>query len=632
LQQQETKGNLASFKEKMAKAYDYALDHIGIDNLSYPIWNEYVMFLKNVDATGSYAENQKITATRKIYQRGIVNPMASIEQLWKDYVLYEQSINPIIADKMTSDRAKEYMKARQVSNEYQAVTRGLNRNAPAVPPTGSSEEIRQVEGWRRYIAWEKSNPLKCEDESEVVKRVVFAYEQALLCMAHHPDIWYEYASYLEEHARSLGEKADSAKKFNDDAAAVFERATTTLLRSNILLHVAFADFEEARNRKAKATEIYEKLLTESSLTDPTLVYVHYMRYVRRSEGMKNFRTIFKKAREDTRTGHQAYTASALIEYYCHKDRNVATKIFELGLKRYPAAVEFILAYIEYQITSNEENNTRVLFERVLTSAGLEGEKSIEVWNKFLEFEANVGDLSSITKVEKRRAAAVQKSNESRTPTSWLVDRYKFMDLMPCTPAELKSIGYEVKALSSGSGITNGFSNSNNRSNGDASIRSSDSPKKKAIKPDVRQMIPFKPAYPTHQIQGVPHSVRGGVFPPPPAVASLLSSLPHPSCFQGPFVSIDQLMAIFIMNDVISNPNLVLKNRGVENGHSLFKTAMEAAAGRSSPQTSQAAGNDRVKVKREHDDEDEADDNSNSGFNPGTDIYRNRKLKNAKLNM
>ena len=605
----------------MAKAYDYALDHIGIDHLSYPIWNEYVHFLKNVDATGSYAENQKITATRKIYQRGIVNPMSNIEQFWKDYVHYEQSINPIIADKMTNDRAKEYMKARQVANEYQAVTRGLNRNAPSIPPTGSSEEVRQAEGWRRYIAWEKANPLKCEDENEVVKRVVFAYEQALLCMGHHPDIWFEYASYLDDHAKSLGEKADSAKKFSDDAAAVFERAINTLLRSNTLLHVAYADFEEARNRKQKATEIYEKLLTEPTLTDPTLVYVHYMRYIRRSEGMKNFRAVFKKAREDTRSCHQVYTASALIEYLCHKDRNVATKIFELGLKRYPAEVDFILAYIEYQKTSNEENNTRVLFERVLTS-GLEGEKSIEVWNKFLEFEANVGDLASIMKVQKRRAAAVEKSSKARTATSWLVDRYKFMDLLPCSPAELKSVGYETKSPA-GPSLSNGFSN--NRVNGDAHINAAQPQREKVMKPDVRQMIPFKPVYPSHLVQGVPHSVRGGVFPPPPAVASLLAALPHPSCFRGPFVSIDELMGIFIMNDVIKDPSQVLKMKGVENGNSLFETAAKAAADRNSPQV------DRTKIKREMEEEEDGEgENSNSGFN--TDIYRIRKIKNAKMSM
>jgi hypothetical protein len=41
------------------------------------------------DAVGSYAENQRITAVRKVFQRGVVNPMINIEALWKDYGAYE---------------------------------------------------------------------------------------------------------------------------------------------------------------------------------------------------------------------------------------------------------------------------------------------------------------------------------------------------------------------------------------------------------------------------------------------------------------------------------------------------------------------------------------------------------------
>lgn len=49
----------------------------------------------------------------------------------------------------------------------------------------------------------------------------------------------------------------------------------------------------------------------------------------------------------------------------------------------------------------------MLFERVLSSGGLTPQLSVEVWNKFLEFESNVGDLSSIVKVERRRSAILE---------------------------------------------------------------------------------------------------------------------------------------------------------------------------------------------------------------------------------
>ena len=36
--------------------------------------------------------------------------------------------------------------------------------------------------------------------------VMFAYEQCLLCLSHHPDIWIEAALYLEQASKLLAEK------------------------------------------------------------------------------------------------------------------------------------------------------------------------------------------------------------------------------------------------------------------------------------------------------------------------------------------------------------------------------------------------------------------------------------------
>ena len=62
--------------------------------------------------------------------------MMNIESLWKEYVSFEQSINPMIAEKLTQERSRDYMNARRVAKEYEAVTRGLNKTHPSVPPTG----------------------------------------------------------------------------------------------------------------------------------------------------------------------------------------------------------------------------------------------------------------------------------------------------------------------------------------------------------------------------------------------------------------------------------------------------------------------------------------------------------------
>ena len=55
-----------------------------------------------------------------------------------------QSINPLIAKKMQEDKGRDYMNARRVAKEYEVVTKGLNRNAPSVPPQNTPEELKQV--------------------------------------------------------------------------------------------------------------------------------------------------------------------------------------------------------------------------------------------------------------------------------------------------------------------------------------------------------------------------------------------------------------------------------------------------------------------------------------------------------
>ena len=123
-----------------------------------------------------------------------------------------------------------------------------------------------------------------------------------------------------------------------------------------------------------------------------------------------------------------------------------------------------MAYLDYLSHLNEDNNTRVLFERVLTAGTLEPRDSLEVWNKFLEFETNIGDLASVVKVERRRAGILEEAgiavgenkhtiqvNSSNCLKNidngpQVIDRYKYMSLLPLTQSELRSIGWEICVL------------------------------------------------------------------------------------------------------------------------------------------------------------------------------------------
>lgn len=95
-------------------------------------------------AVGQYAENQRITAVRKVFQRGVSTPMLNIETLWSDYCAYEKGINSTLAEKLIGERNKEYQIAKKVTKQLETVTRGINRQAVSVPSRGTTQELKQV--------------------------------------------------------------------------------------------------------------------------------------------------------------------------------------------------------------------------------------------------------------------------------------------------------------------------------------------------------------------------------------------------------------------------------------------------------------------------------------------------------
>ncbi|XP_063836626.1 protein suppressor of forked [Ostrinia nubilalis] len=619
----ETKCMLPTYKEKMAQAYDFALDKIGLDIHAYPIWNDYVTFLKSVDAVGSYAENQKISAVRKVYQRAVITPIIGIETLWKDYIAFEQSINTIIAERMAMERSRDYMNARRVAKELETVTRGLNRNMPATPPTVDREEMKQVELWKKYITWERSNPLRSEDTALVARRVMFAIEQCLLCLAHHPDVWHQAAQFLDHSAKLLTEKGDSnaARLFSDEAAAVYERATGGPLKHSTLLHFAHADYEESRLHYNKVHQVYTRYLDMEDI-DPTLAYVQYMKFARRAEGIKSARTVFKRAREDARSRYHVFVAAALMEYYCSKDKNIAFRIFELGLKKFSHIPEYVLCYIDYLSHLNEDNNTRVLFERVLSSGSLKPESSVDIWNRFLEFESNIGDLVSIVKVEKRRQAVLEKIKEFEgKETAQLVDRYKFLDLYPCSIAELKSIGYtEVASMSNKSWALGGPLAGISPELAAVILGQKDNdPNKDIARPDTSQMIPYKP-----KVNPLPgeHPIPGGTFPMPAAAAHVCTLMPPPACFRGPFVAVDRLLHLFGRISLPDKPPAPTQENGCDT--KLFDLARSVHWIVDDDGITTVASKGRRRKAGE-----DSDDDDLGVAPPVNDIYRQRQQKRVK---
>ncbi|KAK5580163.1 hypothetical protein RB653_000176 [Dictyostelium firmibasis] len=414
------KGDKVENRDEIIKAFEFALESIGMDISSTSIWTDYIQFLKDEKATTQFEEGQKMTAIRKLYQRAIENPMHDLDNIYKEYEVYENSINKTLAKALLSDHQGKYQHARNVYRDRKSLLEGILRNMLAKPPRSSDKEEHQVRLWRKLITYERSNPQKF-DAVTLRNRVIATYNQCLLCLYHYPDIWYEAATYLADCADLSG------------CIAMFDRSLIALPK-NLFIHFAYADYLESQKKQPQAKEIYEKILQ----TNPEpLVWIQYMKFSRRTERIEGPRKIFKRAKSSPDCTYHVYVALGLIEYYINQDTRMARDIFEIGLKKFPSEIAFVNFYIEFLTNLNEENNTRVLFEKLLTWPSLE--KSESIWRKFLDFEYRQNqDVSSILKLEKRYQVTVN-NNTDKSGVLQALNRYKFLNLWSCHPTEIEII-------------------------------------------------------------------------------------------------------------------------------------------------------------------------------------------------
>jgi len=94
------------------------------------------------------------------------------------------------------------MTARACLVELTNLTRGLRRETlPHLPPApgceGDDDWNYQVTLWKKWIKWEKDDPvvLAKEDPAALRNRIIYAYKQALMALRFWPEMWFEAAEY-----------------------------------------------------------------------------------------------------------------------------------------------------------------------------------------------------------------------------------------------------------------------------------------------------------------------------------------------------------------------------------------------------------------------------------------------------
>ena len=157
------------------------------------------------------------------------------------------------------------MTARSSYTELQNITRNLRRTTlPVLPPTlgfdGDVEYQEQLDIWKRWIQWEKNDPLvlKVDEVASYRARIVFVYKQSLMAMRFWPELWAEasdfcFANDLESEGDAFLVQGIAANP--ESCLLAFKRADRKELTST-----KEEGDEAAIRRGAAVREPYDKVL------------------------------------------------------------------------------------------------------------------------------------------------------------------------------------------------------------------------------------------------------------------------------------------------------------------------------------------------------------------------------------
>lgn len=349
-------------------------------------------------------------------------------------------------------------------------------NLPRKPTFSDEEKMTFAGAWKRYLKWEESNPLEIEDKNVLNARVHAVYRKALERMRFFSEIWFMAYTWLSGVGRTdeaittvktgieanptsyvinftLAEHYERSKNF-PEVHAIFtkllqgmqeeleaaEKSLGSGANGNTTENVPEDANENKENpngiqKEASTMTAHSQTSTSTASTDMSdqlpmmefrerkqeygVVYIMYIRFAMRSEGLDASRAVFSKARKDKWASWEVYEAAALMEYHVAKQLGVANRILNRALDRFKTEIEYVLRYLTFLMTVNDENSepsdtlicdcidkvchsdARALFEQ--TVGTFPPNKARPLWERWARYEYQFGDLEAALKLEKRMA-------------------------------------------------------------------------------------------------------------------------------------------------------------------------------------------------------------------------------------
>jgi Suppressor of forked protein (Suf) len=434
--------------------------------------------------------------------------MQDVDKFWQMYRNFEETTNANkdLGRGLIAEVQPRHVAARAEFRARRTRREGLALAVLPVPPRGRPKEASQAAQWRRFIAAERANPHGLDAQS-LHARVVHAYETALAPLYRYPDIWIDYASYVADIASgramvpnlpssggksgsgggsmqtgpgsSVGQGAggglgnsganggagsqvgsgDGSGTGGDNPAnvsefeSVAERAVRALPECvAVSHHISWLWMRFGHSANALST--LDALVKASP---SPLGYVHLMRLTRKVSGTGAARKVFAKARRDPLAADPAvFIAAAQMEFIVNKDNKVARNVFEFGLKHFGNNALMIHEFVEWLWGLGDFDHLRVVLKRVMPS--IEGPPEIvrKLWERWIELEEAVGDVTTVESVENQW----RESGTCHTPTAVAdaLRRSRFLGLEGMREEELVIAGStaSVTGIAGGGAIGGGI--------------------------------------------------------------------------------------------------------------------------------------------------------------------------------
>ncbi|KAK7019363.1 mRNA 3'-end-processing protein rna14 [Paramarasmius palmivorus] len=166
-------------------------------------------------------------------------------------------------------------------------------------PAASVSNAPFVRKWKAYLEWEESDPLNLRetDEMAYITRICSAYRKANTRMRFCPELW--HMSY--EWYKCIGNEHEALLTLSEGINGN---------RDSLLLNFALADTLEQRGDIQLSRRIYDDLLrtfrtmlklrhsNAGSSKEFGSIYVRYMHFALRAEGICAVQAVFKQAELD----------------------------------------------------------------------------------------------------------------------------------------------------------------------------------------------------------------------------------------------------------------------------------------------------------------------------------------------